>query len=379
MNFEATEIQKKLVQDAIQALQKFDDEYISRHDREGVFPREMYNALAKSGLTGLVVPKQYGGAGLGVAEVALIAEETGVVGLSGITLTLHGQLSLLRIGTEDQRQRYLPGLCSGEFISAVVVSELEAGSNLKNMKTFARREGDHYVISGQKHHITLGDEADLMVLFAQTEAGITTFLVEKKYPGISTAKMDAIGWRLDPHYDIHFDNVKVPVANRLGEEGDGMKTFFASFNITRICNASHLIGVARAALRDSVQYAMKRSIGPSKVSDFQGIQWLIAETATKIEAATLMRNKAAWMADQGMPHERETAMAKLLALEAATSATNNSFSLVGGHGCYRETPFERYLRDVKVGQATGGSPEVMKNNIAKSVLRSFAEKNTGAK
>lgn len=348
-----------------------DREEIAKYERASEFPHFVYDALSARGWAGVMVPAEYGGLGMGAVEMTIITEKLGLIGLSGLTLTLHGQMTIMKLGTEEQKRRYLPLLSKGKLLSAIVVSENDAGSNLKNLQTRAERDGDHFVINGQKHHITLGNEAGLLVLFAMTDKGLTTFLVDKSTPGISTAKMDAIGWRLDPHYDIKFDNVRIPATQMLGAEGRGLNTFFASFNITRICNAAHLLGVARAAFQDSVSYAIKRNVGDNKVADFQGIQWLIAELAVKLETASLMRYKAAWMEDAGLEHERETAMAKILALDAATSCANQAFSLVGGQGLYREMPYERYLRDAKVGQATGGSPEIMKNNIARDVLRDF--------
>ena len=154
-------------------------------------------------------------------------------------------------------------------------------------------------------------------------------------------------------------------------EGQGIQTFFASFNLTRICNASHLIGVARSAIDDAVRYATQRNVGDSKVADFQGIQWMIADLAVKLQTAQLVRDKAAWMEDAGLKHETETAMAKLLAVELVDTAANKAFSIVGGYGSYRTTSFERYLRDAKIGHVTGGSPEIMRNNIARAVLREY--------
>ena len=162
-----------------------------------------------------------------------------------------------------------------------------------------------------------------------------------------------------------------PADHLLGGEGQGIQTFFASFNLTRICNASHLIGVARSAIEDAVRYATQRSVGDSKVADFQGIQWMIAELAVKLQTAQLVRDKAAWMEDAGLKHETETAMAKLLAVELVDAAANKAFSIVGGYGSYRTTSFERYLRDAKIGHVTGGSPEIMRNNIARAVLREY--------
>lgn len=371
MDFALSERAQKFRDEVAAFVAGVDRDEIARYERESEFPHFVYDALAARGWAGVMVPEKYGGLGMGAIEMSIITEELGLIGLSGLTLTLHGQITLLKLGTEEQKTRYLPLLCKGSLLSAIVVSENDAGSNLKNLKTRAVRDGDHFIINGQKHHITLGDEAGMLILFAMTEKGLTTFIVDKATPGITTSKMDAIGWRLDPHYDISFENVRIPARQMLGSEGRGLDTFFASFNLTRVCNAAHLLGIARAAFQDGVSYAVQRNVGENKVADFQGIQWLIAELAVKIEVASLMRFKAAWMEDAGLEHECETAMSKLLALDAATSCANNVFSLVGGQGLYRSMPYERYLRDAKVGQATGGSPEIMKNNIARDVLRKY--------
>jgi alkylation response protein AidB-like acyl-CoA dehydrogenase len=237
------------------------------------------------------------------------------------------------------------------------------------MRTFARKEGNNYIVDGLKHHITLGDEASLYILFTMTDKGLTTLLLDRHSPGIEVRKLDAIGWCLEPHYEVVLKDVVVPQNQLLGAEGQGIQTFFASFNVTRICNASHLIGVARSALDDAVEYAVRRDVGDSKVADFQGIQWMIADLAIKIHSAQLVRDKAAWMEDAGLKHDTETAMAKLLAVEAVDAAANKAFSIVGGYASYRTTSFERYLRDAKIGHVTGGAPEIMRNNIARAVLR----------
>ncbi|QKV20177.1 acyl-CoA dehydrogenase family protein [Oricola thermophila] len=368
MNLGLTERQATLQREMRAYVSGFDPEEVKRCDIESEFPFEFYRGLAANGWTGIMVPEEYGGRGWGAVEMTIAAEECAAAGVSTLALTLHGQRTLLVLGTPEQRAKYLPGLARGEILSAIVVSEPTVGSSLKDMRTTARRDGDDYVVNGHKTHITLAAEADLLVTFVMTEKGLTTLLIDADTPGITHRKMDAVGWRLEPHYDVEFNNVRVPASNLLGEEGGGMKTFFASFNITRLCNASHLLGIAREAISRSVDYATKRDVGSNKIADFQGIQWIIADLATKYEAASLVRFKAAWMEDQGLPHEKETAMTKLLAVEVCDAATNQAFSIVGSHASYRDQPFERFLRDAKIGHVTGGSAEIMKNNIARSVL-----------
>jgi butyryl-CoA dehydrogenase len=371
MDFALTERQRQLKEEIAAFVTKVDKEKIRQCEEASEFPHNLYKEIGKHGWAGLMVPPEYGGQGLGAIEMAILTEELGLIGFSALTLTLHGERTILQLGTAEQRVKYLPGLAKGELLSAIVVSEPDVGSSLKHMKTRAVKKDGHYVINGHKHHITLGAEADVLVVFTTTERGLTAILVDRDTPGITTRKLEGIGWRLEPHYEVFFEDCRVPETQLLGAEGKGLAVFFATFNLTRICNASHMIGIARSALRDAIEYATQRVVGENKVADFQGIQWIIAELETKLEATSLFRFKAAWMEDAGLKHEKETAMTKLLAMELTDMVANKAFSIVGGYGGYRNTPFERYLRDAKVGQVTGGSIEIMKNNIAREVLREY--------
>jgi len=374
MDFAFTERQQKLKDEISAYVAGLDRSEIEAFEKASEFPRDLYRDMGRRGWVGAMVPPRFGGLGYGAVEMAILTEEMGLVGLSALTLSLHGERTLLSLGTDAQQAEYLPRLAKAEILSAIVVSEPDVGSSLKQMKTRAVKDGGDYVINGRKTNITLGAEADLMITFVLTEAGLTVLLVNGDNPGISRRKLDSVGWRLEPHYEIEFKDCRVPQSALLGQEGRGLDVFFATFDLTRICNASHLIGVARAALDSSIPYAIQRQVGDSRVADFQGIQWIIAELATKLETASLMRFKAAWMEDQGLKHVRETAMTKLVAMEIANEAANKAFSIVGGHGGYRTAPFERYLRDAKIGLVTGGSAEVMKNTIARETLRAYGYK-----
>lgn len=374
MQFAFNERQSRLKADVAAFVESVDKVQLEAFEKASEFPYDLYREISKRGWAGIMVPGEFGGLGLGAVEMAIVTEEMGLLGLSVLTLTLHGERTLLKLGTPAQQAKYLPKLVSGEMLSAIVVSEPDVGSSLKNMKTRAVKQDGHYIINGHKHSITLGDEAGLLIVFTMTDRGLTTILVDKDTPGIHSEKLDGVGWRLEPHYDVTFTDCRVPETQLLGEEGQGLKVFFATFNLTRICNASHLIGVARSALRSSIEYATKRTVGDNKVADFQGIQWMIAELVTKLETASLFRFKTAWLEDAGIRHEKETAMTKLLAIELADAVTNKAFSIVGGYASYRTTPFERYLRDAKIGLVTGGSAEIMKNQIAREVLREYGYK-----
>lgn len=322
MDFALNQRQRELKEEVAAFVAGVDKVQVRACEEASDFPFELYREIGRRGWAGIMVPPEYGGRGFGATEMAIVTEEFGLIGLSVLTLTLHGERTILKLGTPEQRAKYLPKLASGELLSAIVVSEPDVGSSLKHMKTRAVKKDGHYIINGHKHHITLGADADLLVVFTTTESGLTAILVDKGTPGIRTRKLDGVGWRLEPHYELFFEDCRVPETQLLGVEGQGLQVFFATFNLTRICNASHLIGVARSALRDSIEYATKRVVGENKVADFQGIQWIIAELETKLEAASLFRFKAAWMEDAGLKHEKETAMTKLLAMELTDMVAN---------------------------------------------------------
>ena len=374
MYFGLTPRQQALKSEMDAYCASYSPEEVKRCDVESEFPWDFYRGLAERGWTGIMVPAEFGGLGYGAVEMTIAAEATAIAGVSTLALTLHGQRTLMALGSKEQHEKYLSRLTKGEILSAIVVSEPTVGSSLKDMRTRATRDGPDFIVNGHKTHITLAAEASLYVTFVMTERGLTTLLIDADTPGITCKKMDAVGWRLEPHYDVEFRNVRVPESQLLGVEGQGLKTFFTSFNITRLCNASHLLGTAKAAITAATRYTTQRDVGSNKIADFQGIQWIIAEVMTKYEAASLVRFKAAWMEDAGLPHEKETAMTKLLAVEVCDLATNQAFAMVGSHASYRDQPFERYLRDAKIGHVTGGSAEIMKNNIAKAVLREFGYK-----
>jgi len=317
---------------------------------------------------GPIVPLEYGGMGKGAIEYSIISEELARVGLFGPQPTIQAEKHLLVSGTEEQKQRYLPKLAQGQWIAAIAISEPNVGSSFDAMETTAMKRDGTYLISGRKSHINFAADAALILLYAKTEKGLSIFIIERGAPGISFKKGNPIGQRMQPIYDFTLDKVEVPQAQLLGEEGGGMSTFFAAFNLSRIGNASCLIGLARGALDEAIAYARERRVGRSLVADFQGIRWMVADLSTRIEAAALLRDKAAWLEDKGVEHALETAMARYYSGEVAEEVCSTVFSLVGGWGCYRERPFERYWRDAKVGKLAGGSSEVLKNLIARRLL-----------
>jgi alkylation response protein AidB-like acyl-CoA dehydrogenase len=327
--------------------------------------------MGRRGWVGPLTPVEYGGLGGGVPEYCLIEEEVGRLGLVSPQISIQGQLWLNLWGSAAQKEHYLRGLARGEMIFCEAISEPGVGSSLKLMQTTARCDGGDWVIAGRKTHVNLGHQADLMLVYAMAEEGLTSFLVDAHSRGISTRQTSPIGLRLIPTADIVFDAVRVPDAALLGKPGQGMQTFFSTFNVSRLGNASELIGLGRRALGEAITYARERQVDEQhRVTDFQGIQWTVADAYARLYAASLARDRAATLAQRGAEHALETTLAKKLAIDAAEYAASECLALVGGHGLYESAPFQRILNDVKVLRVAGGSLEILRNYIARRVLKS---------
>jgi alkylation response protein AidB-like acyl-CoA dehydrogenase len=338
--------------------------------RECRFPREIYLEMGKRGWVGPLTPTDEGGAGGGVAEYCLIEEEVGRTGLVSPQISIQGQRWLLVWGTPEQRARYLAGIARGEVIFSESISEPGVGSSMKLMQATAERDGSDWILNGHKTHVNLGHQSDVTIVYAIAPEGITSFLVDTDEPGVTTRQTEPIGLRLIPTAEVVLDHVRVPAGAVLGEPGGGMDTFFSTFNTSRLGNASELIGFARRALAEALAYAHSREVGAHVVTDFQGIQWTVADCFGELYGASLARDRAATLADEGVEHSLETTVAKKLAIDAAEHAVNEAFALVGGHGLYTETDFGQLLHDMKVLRVAGGSLEVLRNYVARRVLRS---------
>ena len=343
---------------------------IDEYDRKSVFPRETFRKFGARGFLGAAVPGRFGGQGLGTPGYCLLCEELGRLGAGAVHNGIfQTQKMILVCGTEDLKQAYLPGLASGAIHAATAISEPDMGSSFASMRTSAVRDGNEFVLNGEKTHINDAAEADLLNVFAKTDAGLTVFLVEKGTPGfIVKQKLDPMGLRSSPIYALEFSECRIPEARVVGKEGGGLAVFTATFNFSRLGNASTFIGMASEALERAVDFAGQRKIGSSCVADFQGIRWVLADLYTKLEAAVLLRDKAAYTEEAGKEVSRLSSMAKYYAGEMATEAVMSAIRVLGSHGSYRDSPFERLLRDVKALEIAGGTPEIMKNVIASSIL-----------
>jgi len=338
-------------------------------NRANKFPRELYGELGRLGYLGPLVPAEWGGLGGGVAEYAVISEEVGRHGLVSGQIAAQGQRWLLDWGTDEQKQRWLRGIATGEIVFSECISEKNAGSSFKAMKSTAVRDGGDWLLSGSKTHINLGADCDVTLFYALAEEGLTCFLVDMTRPGIRTHVTRAIGLRLIRTADVELDQVRVPDAARLGPVGGGLQTFLSTFNVSRLGNASELIGLGRRSLALALDYASTREVGDSVVTDFQGIQWTVADAWTALQAASLARDDAAVAHARGEDIALRTTTAKKLAIAAADQASEAAYSLVGGHGLYFDTPYSDILNDIKVLKVAGGSTEIMRNFIARRVLK----------
>jgi alkylation response protein AidB-like acyl-CoA dehydrogenase len=337
-------------------------------NRANRFPREVYAELGKLGYLGPLVPAEFGGLGGGVGEYTVISEEVGRHGLVSGQIAAQGQRWLLDWGTAEQKAQWLRGIATGEAVFSECISEKNAGSSFKTMKSTAVRDGGDWLLTGSKTHINLGADCDVTLFYAVADEGLTSFLVDMSLPGISTHVTRAIGLRLIRTADVEFDRVRVPDSARLGGPGEGLATFLSTFNISRLGNASELIGLGRRALELGLRYATERQVGDNMVTDFQGIQWMVADAWTALQAASFARDDAALAHERGEDIALHTTTAKKLAIGAAEQASDTSYSLVGGHGLYWDTPYTDIENDIKVLKVAGGSAEIMRNYIARRIL-----------
>ncbi len=370
MDFEMSEAQKAFQSSVRDFAERVIEPEAREYDEKGLLPRETFRKMGCEGYLGITVPSHYGGKGWGAVEYGILCEEVAKTSAAYIH-NGHYQTEkmLLHWGTEEQRREFLPRLASGEWLAATAISERGVGSSFQGMTSTARKREGGYVLNGEKVHINDAAEAQVINFFSLAPRGLTIFLVDPASPGFRIlAKMDPMGLRASPIYSFGLEDYRVAEGRRISEEGQGVKVFFSAFNHSRIGNASCLLGIAQAALEKAVAFAKSRTVGRSSVADFQGIRWIVAEVNTRLEAACLLRDKAAWMEDRGKDPARETSMAKLLAGEVSLEAVSQAIQMTGSHGCYRETPFERYWRDAKTLCIAGGTLEVMKNNIARQIL-----------
>ena len=355
----------KLVQDIVTDCA----EEISRCEKEGSFPAETYREMGRRGLLGVITPVEWGGYGGDAPEYCFTTEAMARYNLVSSQVQIQGMLWMLQWGTPEQKQKYLKGMVDGTLVFSESISEPGAGASLKKLKTTARRHGGDWLINGKKIHINLGAESHVTLVYAMTEEGLTSFLVDTDLPGVSRQHTDPLGYRFLPTADMHFDDVRVPNAALLGAPGQGMETFLSTFNVSRLGNASELIGYATRGLALATEYAQQREVGNNMVTDFQGIQWTLADCYSALYGASLARDHAANLVASGQEHAFATSLAKKMAVEAAEKTANDCFALTGGHGLYRDKPWGQLLFDIKTLRIAGGSVEILRNYIAHQILK----------
>jgi len=379
MDFHLSEDQQMIRESARKLAAEVIAPRAARLDATREFPAENFRALAEHGFAGILIPEQYGGAGLGNVELALVIEEVNrACASTGVTLSVHNSLTaspLLRFGSEAQKQRYLPQLATGEVLGAYALSEPGSGSDAAALQCRAVRQGDHYVLNGTKRFITSGDHAGLLVCMARTDTthkqkGISAFLIESSFPGFKVGrKEDKMGLRASTTVDIVLEDCRVPAANRLGDEGQGFTIALVTLDGGRIGIGAQAVGIAQACLDASIKYAKERRQFQRPIADFQLIQWKLADMSTRIEASRLLIWRAAQLRDQGKPHTLEASQAKLMASQTANFCAREAVQIHGGAGYTTEFPVERYFRDARITELYEGTTEIQRLVIARNLLR----------
>ena len=351
---------------------------VIERDTHQKFPAEEIKQLGQLGFLGMMVDPKYGGGGMDTISYVLAIEEISKVDASAsVVMSVNNSLvcwGLEAFGTEEQKQKYLVPLAKGEIIGAFCLSEPEAGSDATSQKTTAEDKGDHYLLNGVKNWITNGGTASVYLVMAQTHPekghkGINTFIVEKEMPGFQVGKKeDKLGIRGSDTHSLMFTNVKVPKANRIGEDGFGFKFAMKTLSGGRIGIASQALGIASGAYELALAYSKERKAFGKTISNHQAIQFKLADMATEIEAARLLCLKAAWMKDHHMDYSTASAMAKVYASRVAMETTVEAVQVHGGYGFVKEYHVERLMRDAKITQIYEGTTEVQKIVISRSVL-----------
>ena len=381
--FELDETQQALAE----AVSEFVQDQIGPHanidDEEERFRKDFIAAMGEQGFCGVPTPEEYGGLGLGYKEYIVVLEEIAKVSASyavSVAVTGLPQVILSLFGTETQKQDWLPGLASGELLGAFALSEPGSGSDAASLKSTAERVGDEYVLNGTKFWITHGGYADLYIVMARTGGegarGVSAFLVPGDTPGLSFwQERGKMGLRASPTVEVIMQDVRIPAANLLCEEGQGFRVAMTALDSGRITIAATSVGLAQAAMAVAAEYATERHQFKRPIIDFQGVGFMLADMACKIESARLLVQKAAALKDAGKEFSHFAAMAKVVATDTAMAVTTDAVQVLGGYGYTREYPVERYMRDAKVMQIVEGTNQVQRLVISRHLRREFANGN----
>ncbi|MFC1860750.1 acyl-CoA dehydrogenase family protein [Chloroflexota bacterium] len=378
MDFALTEDQKMLKTMLQDFATKEIEPVAAQIDRTAEYPAEQVRKMSELGLMGLTIPEEYEGSGKGMVDFCIAIEELSHAS-AAVTCYFRGSLSLgigpiKLFGTEDQKKKYLPPHARGEKMACFALTEAGAGSNPAGMETTAIRKNGGYSINGNKLFISIGSEAEIIVVFATIDKslrqkGITAFIVDKDNPGFTVGKHeDKMGFRGLSSVELIFQDCFIPEGNRIGEEGRGLRIALEVLNESRVTVGAEAVGIAQAALDASVAYAKERQQFGQRIASFQAIQWMLADMATHIEAARLLTFHAAYLQDTGQPFVKEAAMAKLFASEMSGMVTNKAVQIHGGYGYTKDYPLERYLRDARLTEIYEGTSEMQRMTIARALV-----------
>jgi len=366
-----------------QMVRDFGDKFIRpdmmKWDESQEFPIEIFHQMGKLGLMGVLVPTEYGGAGLGYLEyVTAIVEISRIDGSIGLSMAAHNSLCtnhILQFGSEEQKQKYLPKLATGDWIGAWGLTEPNTGSDAGNMRTVAIKDGDYYVLNGSKNFITHGRSGNVAVVIVRTgqvgdSHGMSSFIIEKGTNGFTAGKKEnKLGMRASETAELIFSDCKIHKSQMMGEEGDGFVQSLKVLDGGRISIAALSLGIAQGAFEAALHYSKERHQFNKPISAFQGISFKLADMATKIEAARLLTFRAAELKNMGKSVNKESAMAKLFASEVAVEVANEGVQIFGGYGYTKDYPAEKYYRDAKLCTIGEGTSEIQKLVISRAILK----------
>jgi butyryl-CoA dehydrogenase len=350
---------------------------VAQRDEEERYDRKLFDAMAELGLTAIPYPEEYGGAGMGTFPWVLACEEIGAADMGmAVSLSVHvlSQLPILAFGTDEQKSRFLPAMAAGRALGAFALTEPQAGSDAAALSLAARRDGDDYLLTGTKIWITNGAHADVIITFATVDRslgrdGITAFVVERDTPGFRVGAHERkMGIRDSASVELIFDEARVPAANRLGDEGQGLRVALGALGAGRIGIAAACTGLARAALEHATRYATQRSQFGRPIAEQEMIQALLADAATSVDAARLLTWRAARLRDAGQPINAASSMAKMYASDTAMRVATDAVQVYGGAGYSRDNPVERFMRDAKGAQIYEGSNQIQRLIIAQHLI-----------
>ena len=382
MDFALTE-EQDMIRDAIRRIcTDFPDEYWAKCDEEHTFPWDFYDTLAAGGWIGIAIPEAYGGSGKGITEASIILEEVSASGAamngaSGIHLSIFGMHPVVKYGSEEMKQKYLPRVANGDLHVAFGVTEPDAGTDTTSITTTATLDGDHYIVKGRKVWTTKALDSERVLLLTRTKSkdkvarrseGMTLLFAELQRPEVSISPIPKVGRNAVATCEVVYDNLPVHVTDRVGEEGKGFRHILDGLNAERILVASEALGIGRAALRRAVNYANDRVVFGRPIGQNQGVSFPLGEARMRLDAAELMIRKASWLLDQGLPCGAEANMAKWLAADACFQAADQAVQTHGGFGYAKEFHVERYWREARLMRIAPISQEMVLNYVTEHVL-----------